>query len=459
MDFYLDCMRELEKSHDPETTLRELTEQAKDIIEQAPVRVALAKGAALLAAVHDYPNPQAIQILPAFRDIKESVKMLLASLDADLNLEDHLWCEESERRSSPQRIDNPESEPWEGLSKYFLDFEHVESWGKARWTAFVAQINMIVDAAATSSTGLDSMSHLLSKIRDNFDRIPVEAQGQALIVVGKLVLAIREDMERATDTMQEKYQIELMTDMGDWDGEDDPPERFAEEPLDADETRALFTSETQPRMDLSGWANWSEEDWSTFNQAASDAQATATAEPADPEPALRLFLGIRQNIEALSLNRRFSMGNTADDLAEAIKRGMAQDLFQIQKKCPYTPRPISMNKNGGQPPAPASDGNNRRWKKGRVGRELVELNFDHIADWELSQWAALKIEIDKLSAAAELTTSALGQPGQLLEDIRAHMEQVPSLCKKEVAQMAIKLEQAISGRVVETLKEIQQSGD
>lgn len=53
MDFYLDFMRELEKNHSPESTLRELVEQIKSVIEKAPPRVALAKGAALLAAIHD----------------------------------------------------------------------------------------------------------------------------------------------------------------------------------------------------------------------------------------------------------------------------------------------------------------------------------------------------------------------------------------------------------------------
>lgn len=456
MDFYLDFMRTLEKSPDPEATLRELTEMVKGVIEQAPARVALAEGAALLAVIHDYQNPRVIQTLPVFRGLKESVGLLLAALDADLDLEEHLWGEEG--RISPY-VGDPEEQPQDGLSQRFLDFEHIETWGKARWAAFTAQIDVAVDIADTSPMGLDSMSHLLSEIRGNFDRIPVEAQEQALIVVGKLVLAIRENIERAVDTMQDKHQIELTADMGDWNGEDDPPERFAEEPLDADETKALFTSETQRGLDLSGWGNWSEEDWSTFNQAVSDAKAAATAEPADPEPALRLFLGIRQNIEALSLNRRFSMGNTADDLAEAIKKGMAQDLFQVQQKCPYLPMPRPIDRDADRPlpqcdAAPASDGNDRRWKRGKIGRETVELDFDHLDEWNLSQWAALKIHADKLTAAAELTTGALGQPGQLLEDIRAHLQQVPQHYKDDVSQMVTQLVQAINGRASETLAEI-----
>lgn len=459
MDFYLDFMRTLEKSPDPEATLRELTEMVKGVIEQAPARVALAEGAALLAVIHDYQNPQAIQTLPAFHSLKESVELLLAALDADLDLEEHLWGEESECRSSPQRIDNPESELWEGLSKYFLDFEHIESWGKARWAAFVAQANMVVDAAATSSTGLDSMSHLLSKIRNNFDRIPVESQKQALIVVGKLVLAIRENMERAMDTMHEKYQIELITDMGDWDGENDPADGFIMETPGTDEFATSYTSEILPHLDLSGWANWSEEDWAIFDQAVSDALEAAIAEPADPAPAMYLFIGIRQNIETLALHRRFSMGNTADNLMEAIKKGMAQDLFQVQQKCPYLPMPRPIDRDADRPlpqcdAAPASDGNDRRWKRGKIGRETVELDFDHLDEWNLSQWAALKIHADKLTAAAELTTGALGQPGQLLEDIRAHLQQVPQHYKDDVSQMVTQLVQAINGRASETLTEI-----
>lgn len=468
MDFYLDFMRELEKSHAPESTLGELVEQIKSVIEKAPARVALAKGTALLAAIHDYQNPQAIQTLSAFRDIKEGVEMLLASLDANIDLEEHLWGEEG--RISPH-VGEPEEQPQEGLSQRFLDFEHIEAWGKARWAAFTAQIDVAVDIATTSPMGLDSMSHLLSEIRDNFSRIPTENQEQALIAADRLVLAIREEMERMMDTLQDKHQITLISesmDVGDWYGEDDSAEGFTMEASDADESAAFFTSELQPYLDLSGWGKWGEENWAIFDQAIAAAQVAATTEPANPTPAIYLFLGIRQNIETLELHRRFDMGNTADDLLEAIKKGMAQDLFHIQKKCPYAPRPRpielseSPNENVGHSlseyvDSPSSDGNDKRWKRGRVGRELVELNFDQIAGWGLSQWAALKIEIDKLSAAADLTTGALGQPGQLMEDIRAHMEQVPPLYKKEVVQMAVKLEQAISRKASETLSEILKS--
>lgn len=452
MDFYLDFSRELEKSHSPEVTLQKMVERIKGVIEQAPARVALAEGTALLVAIHDYQNPRAIQTLPAFRGLKESVEMLLATLDANIDLEEHM-------RERAQHDEAPEERPQDGLFQRFLDFEHIEAWGKARWAAFTAQIDMAVDIATTSPMGLDSMFHLWAEIRDNFSRIPMENQEQALIAADRLVLAIREDMERAMDTMQDWYQFELIADLGDWDGENDPPERFAEEPPDADEATAFFTSEMQPRMDLSGWVNWNEENWAVFNQAVSDAQAAATVSPADPEPALRLFLGIRQNIETLPLHRRFDMGNTADDLMEAIKRGMAQDLFQVQKKCPYAPRPMPINQNADQSLVSVPDETRGRWKRGQVGRELVELNFDHIADWGLSQWAALKIEIDKLSVAAELTMDALGQPGQLLEDFRSHIKQVPAHYRGELVQMAARLEQAISGKAAEALAEIQQTGD
>lgn len=87
----------------------------------------------------------------------------------------------------------------------------------------------------------------------------------------------------------------------------------------------------------------------------------------------------------------------------------------------------------------------------------MELDFDQIGKWNLSQWAGLKIEVDKLSAAAELTMDALGQPGQLLEDIRAHIGQVPEHYREEIVQMATRLERAIGGRAAEVLAEIQKS--
>lgn len=456
MDFYLDFARELEKSHSPEVTLQEMVERIKGAIEQASARVALAEGTALLAAIHDYQNPQAIQTLSAFRDIKEGVELLLAALDADIDLEEHMW----EERSGAQYDECPEDQPQESLSRRFLDFEHVETWGKARWTAFTAQIDTVIDIATTSPTGLDSMSHLLIEIKSAFGRMSVDSQEQALIAADRLVLAIREGMERAMDTMQDRYQFGLIADLGDWDGEDDPPERFAEEPPDVDEATAFFTSELQPYLDLSGWGNWGEEDWAVFDQAIANAQAAAVAEPADTAPAMHLFLEIRQNIETLTLHRRFAIGNLADDLMEAIKQGMAQDLFRIQKKCPAVPVPIGpvpSKSQAQQDPPPATDGGRGHWKRGKVGRETVELNFDQIADWGLSEWAGLKIEADKLMAAAELTTEILGPPGQMLEDIRAHVEHIPPLYKKEVAQMAVKLERAISGKVSETLSEILQS--
>lgn len=101
MDFYLDFMHTLEKSPDPEATLRELTEMVKVVMEQAPARVALVEGAALLAAIHDYPNPKAVRTLPTFRDITESVEVLLAALDADMDLEEHIWEQEGEYSGLP----------------------------------------------------------------------------------------------------------------------------------------------------------------------------------------------------------------------------------------------------------------------------------------------------------------------------------------------------------------------
>lgn len=459
MDFYLDFSRELEKSHSPEVTLQKMVERIKGVIEQEPARVALAKGTALLSVIHDYQNPQAIQILPTFRDIKESIELLLSALDADIDLEEHLWKE----RSGGQYNEGPEDQPQE--VRRFLDFDGIETWGKARWVAFVAQVDMVTDIAATSPTGVESMAHLLTEIRNSFGRIPVEAQEQALIAADKLALAIREDMERTMDTLQDKHQITLISesmDVGDWYGEDNSVEGFTVEASGADESAAFFTSELQPYLDLSGWGNWGEKDWAIFDQAIAEAQVAATTEPADPEPAMQLFLGVRQNIEALPLHRRFSMGNTADDLMEAVKKGMAQDLFQLQKKYPYAPRSVPIAQDGYQPTPkhnvpPTSNGSDRCWKKGKIGRETVELNFDQIADWGLSQWAALKIEIDKLSAAAELTMDALGQPGQLLEDFRSHIKQVPAHYRGELVQMAARLEQVISGKVSETLSEILKS--
>lgn len=379
----------------------------------------------------------------------------------------YLRDKESEGNHSSQCIDGPDSES-EGLSKYFLDFQGIEGWGKARWAAFTAQIDTMIDIAATDPAGVDSMAHLLTEIRANFDRIPTESQEQALVAADRLVLAIRENMESLMDTLQDKRQINLISEsmgMDDWDGENDLPDGFFDGPPDADESIAFFTSELHPKLDLSGWRCWGEEDWSIFEQAVADAQAAATAEPADAAPAMHLFLEIRQNIETLELPRRFSMGNTADDLMEAVKQGMAQDLFQIQTKCPYVPRPVPIepseapNRDAVQLPpeyaaTPTSDDSDRRWKKGRVGRELVELNFDHLGEWSLSQWAAFKIHADKMTAAAELTTDALGQPGQLLEDIRAHIGEIPQHYIDDVTQMVTQLVQVINGRTSDALAEI-----
>lgn len=354
------------------------------------------------------------------------------------------------------------------MSNFFLDFDYIESWGKARWAAFTAQIDMAIDIAATSPLGLDSMSRSLSKIRGNFDRIPADAQEQALVAADKLVLAIRDEMERAMNTMQDKHQIILISecvDADDWDSENDATEGFIVGPPDVDESAASLISELQPYLDLSGWRNWGESDWAIFAQAVTDAQASAIASPADSAPAIHLFLSIRQDIETLERHRRFAMGNTADDLIEAVKKGMAQDLSQIQKKCPYAPRPMPIassefpNKDADQlspesVASPVSDGSGRGWKRGQIGREMVELNFDRLDKWNLSQWAALKIHSDKLTAAVELTSDALGQPGQLLEDIRAHIQKIPQHYIDDVTQMVTQLVQAIGGRTSETLAEI-----
>lgn len=381
----------------------------------------------------------------------------------------HLCDKESEGRHSSRHIDGLDSES-EGLSKHFLHFQGIESWGKARWAAFTAQIDRAINIAATDPAGVDSMAHLLSNIRDNFDKIPVGSQEQALVAADKLVLSIRENMESIMDALQDKRQIALISeciDADDWDCENDATEGFIVKAPDVNESVASLISEQQSYLDLSGWGCWGEEDWSIFDQAIADARAAAIASPADPMPAMHLFGGIRQNIETLERHRRFDMGNTADDLLEAIKKGMAQDLFQIQKKCPYSPRPMPIMSSESQSRdavqlspeytvAPTPDNSDRRWKKGRVGRELVALDFDRLDEWKLSQWAALKIHSDKLTAAAEMTTDALGQPGQLLEDLRAHVQQIPPHYKEDASQIASQLVQAISGRISEALAEILQ---
>lgn len=392
----------------------------------------------------------------------EGVEMDGVDDDPTLN-ELYLCDKESEGSHSSQCIDSPDSES-EGLSKFFLDFEHIESWGRARWVAFMAHIDMAIDIASTDPAGVDSMARLLTEIRDNFDRIPMDSQKQARAAADRLALAIRDQTENIMDTLQDKHQIDLISecvDGNEWTSKNDLTEGFIVEPPNVDESAASLISEPQLYLDLSGWGNWSVEDWVIFDQAVADAQTAAIASPADPMPAIHLFLSIRQNIEALERHRRFSMGNTADDLLEAVKKGMAQDLFQIQQKCPYAPRPIPMGQDTNQLSSqhkafPVSDGTSGRWKRGQVGRETVELNFDHLDNWNLSQWAAFKIQMDKMTAAAETTMDALGQPGQLLEDIRAHVHQIPQHYMEDVSQMVSRLVQAICGKTSETLAEILQ---
>lgn len=450
MDHYLEFLRELDRSHDSESTLQALINRVKNTIEKAPTRVAVAEGAALLAAIHDYSNPQSIEVLPAFREIKRSIEFLLAALDADLELDANLWGEDD-------GVAPHEDGPEEGLSRRFLDFENIGGWGKDRWDAFVASFDSIADIATTSPAGLDSMAHFLTRLNAVFCEIPLDSQEKALTVADRLVLIVREKTETMMANMQDRHQMELI---GNLDGWDDPPEGACDGPPYEEEADVIPSFENHPGLNFSGWATWNEEDWAIFEQAVSDAQAAATASPADPKPALQMFLGIRQNIETLALHRRFSMGNIADNLMEAIKRGMAQDLFRIQKKCPAVPVPMGSAPSKFQPqqdPTPTADGGRGRWKRGKVGRETVELDFDQIGKWNLSQWAGLKIEVDKLTAAAELTTGILGSPGQMLEDIRAHIQQVPQHYQGEVVQMAAKLERAIGGRVAEALAEIQRT--
>ena len=450
MDYYLEFLRELDRSHDPESTLQALINRVKNTIEKASTRVAVAEGAALLAAIHDYSNPQAIEVLPAFREIKGSIEFLLAALDADLELDANLWGEED-------GVAPHEDDPEEGLSRRFLDFENIGGWGKDRWDAFVTNFDSIADITATSPAGLDSMSHFLTQLHAVFGKISLDSQETALTVADRLILAIREKTEEMMANMQDRHQMELVGNLNGWD---DPPEAACGGPSYEEEADAALSSENHPGLDVSGWKGWGEDEWAAFDRAISDAKSAAVVEPADTAPAMHLFLEIRQNIETLPLNRRFLMGNIADDLQEAIQKGMSQDLFRIQQKCPAVPVPMDPAPSKFQPqqdPTPAADGGRGRWKRGKVGRETVELDFDHIGKWNLSQWAGLKIEVDKLSAAAELTMDALGQPGQLLEDIRAHVGQVPEHYREEIIRMATKLERAIGGRAAEALAEIRKT--
>lgn len=448
MDFYLEFLRELDRSHDPEATLKALIQRVKGTIEKAPARVALAEGAALLAAVHDYFNPQAIEVLPAFRETKGSIEFLLAALDADLELDVNLWGEEN-------GVAPHEDGPEEGLSRRFLHFENIGGWGKDRWDAFVANFDSIVDIAATSPAGLDSMSHFLTRLNAVFCEIPLDSQEKALTVADRLVLIVQEKTETMMANMQDRHQMELIGNLDSWD---DPPEGACDGPPYEEEADAIPSFENHPGLDVSDWKDWGEDEWAAFDRAISDAKSAAVAEPSDTAPAMHLFRQIRENIETLAMHRKFTMGNVADDLQEAIQKGMSQDLFRIQQKCPAVPVPVGPVPSKfqlQQSDAPTSDGGRGRWKRGKVGRETVELDFDQIGKWNLSQWAGLKIEVDKLTAAAELTTEILGPPGQMLEDIRAHIQQVPQHYQGEVVQMAAKLERAIGGRVAEALAEIQ----
>lgn len=466
MDFYQYYLRRMETQPNKKLAIQSCKDMVVTLFENGPTSWSIESGAAFLAALHEVKAP-GVDILPIYNAVEEALFAEVQGIRLDLEAEQEMAIHNAGCSSVTQHIDGPDNESEEGLSKYFLDFEHIETWGAARWAAFMAQIDTVVDVAATDLAGLDSIAHLLTEIRANFDRIPVDTQEQALIAADKLVLAVRENMESLMDSLQDKRQTNLSEsmEMDDWDGENNPAEDFIMEPPDGNESATPFTSELLPNLDLSGWGNWSEGDWMVFDQAVADAQVAATAKPSDPAPALHLFLGIRQNIETLERHRRFAMGNTADDLMEVIKKGMAQDLFQIQKKCPYSPRPMPIETSESPsrdvvqlPPeyaaTPTSDDSDRRWKKGRVGRELVELNFDHLDKWNLSQWAAFKIQMDKMTAAAEASTDALGQSGQLLEDIRAHIGEIPQHYIDDVTQMVTQLVQTISGRTSETLTEI-----
>lgn len=451
MDFYLEFLRELNRSTDPESTLQTLIQRVKATIEKAPTRVALAEGAALLAVIHDYSNPKAIQILSAFRDLQESFELLLSALDTDLALEEDLWAE----RRGGYPSNGSDSEPQEGLSRRFLDFENIGGWGKDRWDAFVTNFDSIADIAATSPAGLDSMSHFLSNLHAVFGKIPLDSQETALTVADRLVLIVREKTETMMANMQDRHQMELI---GNLDGWDDLPEGACDGPPYEEEADVILSSENHPGLDVSGWKDWGEKEWAIFDKAVIDAKVAAVAEPSDTAPAMYLFLQIRENIETLALHRKFTMGNIADDLQEAIQKGMSQDLFRIQQKCPAVPVPVGPVPSKSQlqqSAAPTSD-RGRGAVEERQGRARdCGTGFDQIGKWNLSQWAGLKIEVDKLTAAAELTTGILGSPGQMLEDIRAHIQQVPQHYQGEVVQMAAKLERAIGGRVAEALAEIQ----
>lgn len=103
--------------------------------------------------------------------------------------------------------------------------------------------------------------------------------------------------------------------------------------------------------------------------AAASAKATST--PADIFPAVQLFISIRDNISDVPLQNRFRTGNLADDLSEAIKKGLSKDLFEIQRQCPAVPYPVAEDAEPEQEEVAAT------WSYP---------DFENWANWGTSDW-------------------------------------------------------------------------
>lgn len=91
MTYYLDFLRELDASSNPQQTLAEMVTMVGGVVDNGPVRHALEEGAALLAAIHDWTNPSGVEVLPYYQEVCAQIETLTLRLGADLALEEKLW--------------------------------------------------------------------------------------------------------------------------------------------------------------------------------------------------------------------------------------------------------------------------------------------------------------------------------------------------------------------------------
>lgn len=186
----------------------------------------------------------------------------------------------------------------------------------------------------------------------------------------------------------------------------------------------------QKELNFRTWKNWTKSDWEDFDYTVAEAKAAATAIPSDPLPAATLFLEIRDNIRTLPVERRFSMGNTADDLTQAIQKGLSGDLFAIQKNCPYIPRRVETS----PPPLKAYSDKN-------IGRqpheEYVELDFEHWEHWGAERWKAFTSEVH--GTLKTPSPAHLALIWQMIQAINKNIDRLPEQRQREALKLAEEL--------------------